>query len=115
VHATLDLLIDGASGIWHLANDGATTWAGLARHAAALAGVPTDTLEERPLAAQALPAPRPRYAVLGSRRGQLLPPLDDALARYLRHRALAGEGVPPEGERRRGFRPWRYQQAGGWV
>ncbi|HZF67965.1 MAG TPA: sugar nucleotide-binding protein [Gemmatirosa sp.] len=115
VHATLDLLIDGASGIWHLANDGAMTWAGLARHAAALAGVPTSTLEERPLAAQALPAPRPRYAVLGSRRGQLLPPLDDALARYLRHRALAAEGVPPGGERRRSFRPWRYQQAGGWV
>ncbi|HUS13521.1 MAG TPA: hypothetical protein VM536_00705 [Chloroflexia bacterium] len=28
--------------------------------------------------------PRPHYSVLGSRRGQLLPSLDDALARYFR-------------------------------
>jgi hypothetical protein len=30
-----------------------------------------------------LPARRPRYSALGSRRGLLLPDLEDALARYL--------------------------------
>ncbi|MEX0712941.1 MAG: sugar nucleotide-binding protein, partial [Pirellulales bacterium] len=36
VHACLDLLIDAESGVWHLANQGETTWAGFARRAAAL-------------------------------------------------------------------------------
>lgn len=34
VNASLDLLIDGASGIWHLANDGDVSWSELARKAA---------------------------------------------------------------------------------
>ena len=38
VNASLDLLIDGANGIWHLANQGATTWADFARRAASLRG-----------------------------------------------------------------------------
>ena len=33
VHASLDLLIDGERGIWHLANRGALDWAALARRA----------------------------------------------------------------------------------
>ncbi len=70
----------------------------------------------RTLRELALPAARPRYSVLGSERGQLLPSLHDALARYLRHRALATAALGPDGrERRRNFRPWRYQQAGAWI
>jgi dTDP-4-dehydrorhamnose reductase len=38
-----------------------------------------------------LPAPRPAYAALGSKRGMLLPPLDDALERYLLARRKAAE------------------------
>jgi dTDP-4-dehydrorhamnose reductase len=34
VHASLDLLIDGEKGLWHLANNGALTWADLARETA---------------------------------------------------------------------------------
>ena len=39
VDASLDLLIDGEAGIWHLANRGSVTWAELGREAAALAGL----------------------------------------------------------------------------
>ncbi|HEY0972428.1 MAG TPA: family 1 glycosylhydrolase [Gemmatimonadales bacterium] len=87
VHATLDLLLDGERGIWHLANQGATTWAELARRAATLAGLPVELVEPCDTAALALPAPRPRYSALASERGALLPPLDDALARYCASRA----------------------------
>ena len=80
VHATLDLLVDGESGLWHLANDGAVTWFEFARRAAAAAGADERLVEPAP--AQSLPAPRPRYSVLGSERALLLPPLDDALERY---------------------------------
>ena len=86
VNASLDLLIDGERGLWHLANPGALTWLKLAREAAALAGVDSSSLAGRPTAALGLPAPRPLYSVLTSERGVLLPSLDDALARYLHQR-----------------------------
>ncbi len=112
----LDLLIDDVAGIWHLANRGAVTWAELARRAAEQAEVAADGIRARPLRELRQPAARPRYSVLGSERGQLLPTLDDALARYLRHRALAAQECAPDGqERRRNFRPWRYHQVSGWV
>ena len=86
VNASLDLLIDGASGIWHLANAGAVTWADLARRAAELAGVDVGQLGTRPTRELGHPAPRPLYSALGSERGGLLQPLDAALACYLRER-----------------------------
>jgi dTDP-4-dehydrorhamnose reductase len=116
VHATLDLLIDGERGVWHLANRGAVTWADLARLAARCAGVPAGVVIGRPTRELGLAAPRPRYSALGSERGPVLPTLDDALTRYLRHRAVAdAERAPGGHERRRNFRPWRYRQAVGWV
>jgi dTDP-4-dehydrorhamnose reductase len=45
VDAALDLLIDGADGVWHLANRGAVTWFGLAQLAARRAGLDTATLD----------------------------------------------------------------------
>jgi dTDP-4-dehydrorhamnose reductase len=86
VEASLDLLVDGETGLWHLANDGATTWADLARAAAARFALPP-RIVGRPTAALALAAPRPLFSALGSSRGTLLPPLDDALARYAAARA----------------------------
>jgi dTDP-4-dehydrorhamnose reductase len=87
VHATLDLLADGASGIWHLANRGALTWAELARLSATLAGVDASSLVPCPQSALGLAAPRPSYCALGSRRGLLLPSLEESLSRYLREAA----------------------------
>ncbi|WP_296947013.1 family 1 glycosylhydrolase [uncultured Massilia sp.] len=83
VHACLDLAIDAESGIWHLANAGAVTWAGLAAQAAAAAGIDAARLEAVPAAELGMAAPRPRYTGMTSERGILLPPLDNAIARYL--------------------------------
>lgn len=93
VHTTLDLLIDGESGVWHLANDGAVSWFEFVRKAATLADLNTDLLDGRPLDELLLPAPRPRYSALSSRRAQLLPGLDDALMRFVEQRAAAGMQV----------------------
>jgi dTDP-4-dehydrorhamnose reductase len=115
VHAALDLLVDGERGLWHLANLGQVTWADFVRRAAEAAGVDAGPLEPRPLRALGCAAPRPRYSVLGSERARLLPTLDDALTRYGRHRALAGAAAEARDGAPRRYRPWRYQQAGGWV
>ena len=82
VDASLDLLIDGEHGIWHLANAGKTSWASLARRAARLAGISARALRPCPAASLALAAPRPRFSALASARAALMPSLDDALARY---------------------------------
>jgi dTDP-4-dehydrorhamnose reductase len=84
-HACLDLLLDGADGIWHLANVGAISWADLARQAAEMAGLDASGVVGCAMADLGLAAPRPRYGVLGSERAALLPALDDALQRYLDH------------------------------
>jgi dTDP-4-dehydrorhamnose reductase len=83
VHASLDLLIDGESGIWHLANSGATTWFDLAHRAAKLSGLDASLIDACPMSSFNLPARRPPFSVLGSERGTLLPSLDDALSRYM--------------------------------
>ncbi|MGY3264602.1 dTDP-4-dehydrorhamnose reductase [Lysobacter sp. HA35] len=88
VHACVDLLIDGESGIWHLANEGEITWADLALRAATLAGVDTQRLEVSSDHVDRLPARRPRYSALTTRRAFPLPSLDDALGRYVRDRAM---------------------------
>jgi dTDP-4-dehydrorhamnose reductase len=86
VHACLDLLIDGEHGMWHLANQGAVTWAELARQSAAMAGLDGRLVQERNMASLGLPALRPQYSVLGSERGSLLPSLNESLQQYLAER-----------------------------
>jgi dTDP-4-dehydrorhamnose reductase len=82
VAAAFDLLIDGASGVWHLANAGQTSWAQFAHSAAGLCGVDAAGLQacsHRDLSQAAM---RPCYSVLGTEKGQILPTFDTALARY---------------------------------
>ncbi|MBD2068214.1 sugar nucleotide-binding protein [Leptolyngbya sp. FACHB-671] len=86
VNTTLDLLIDGECGLWHLANPGAIAWAELAQLTAKLAGMDVSRIEARPSHSLGWVAPRPVYSALGSERGTLLPELDQAIARYLRER-----------------------------
>jgi dTDP-4-dehydrorhamnose reductase len=86
VHVCVDLLIDGESGIWHLANVGDVSWAELAARAAGLAGIDASSLQ--PCTSDALEqlAARPRHCVLASERAALMTPLDDALRRFLAER-----------------------------
>src|SRR5581483_1808730 len=86
VDVSLDLLIDGASGLWHLANAGEVTWADLARRAAELVGLDPNLVEPCPSSSLNQMAARPPYTVLGTERGCLMPPLSDSLARYCRDR-----------------------------
>ncbi len=88
VNATLDLLIDGESGLWHLANQGAVTWLEFARQSAALAGIDTAGLVGCPSHGLGLSAPRPAYCALGSERGLLLPALEESLGRFMNERAV---------------------------
>uniref|UniRef100_UPI001D11303C SDR family oxidoreductase n=1 Tax=Nodularia sp. LEGE 04288 TaxID=1828639 RepID=UPI001D11303C len=90
VHASLDLLIDGESGLWHLANKSASagiSWANLARVAAKQAGVSVSSLIALPTLELGLIAQRPTYSVLGSDRGELMPCLDSAISRYFDDRS----------------------------
>lgn len=99
VHAMLDLLLDGERGIWHLANDGAVSWAEFARRAARVAALDEALVLERPMSALPLPAARPRMSALGSERAGLLPPLDTAIERFIVERSRA-DGAAPESHRR---------------
>jgi dTDP-4-dehydrorhamnose reductase len=92
VHATLDLLVDGETGLWHLTNPGAVTWHELAVRSAAATG--RDPAAIVPAPAPRLPARRPRFSALGSERGLLLPPLDDAIERYAAAVGAAGAAAP---------------------
>ncbi len=86
VEASLDLLVDGEEGLWHLANPSAVSWADFARDAAALAGFDPDRVHACTTAELRLAARRPPYSALGSERGRLLPPLDASLQRWAHER-----------------------------
>jgi dTDP-4-dehydrorhamnose reductase len=94
VHVCLDLLIDGESGVWHLANDGDVSWHGLAARAAELAGVDASSLQPCTTAALDQVAPRPRHCVLASERAALMAPLDDALRRFVVERIDFASPLP---------------------
>lgn len=93
VHAALDLLIDGESGVWHLANQGAVTWFEFARVAAARSGRDAELIQPVATADVWGPAVRPPYSALTSRRACLLRPLDGALDAYLQECPTVG-GAP---------------------
>jgi dTDP-4-dehydrorhamnose reductase len=86
VNATLDLLIDGETGLWHLASDGnSTTWFDFARQAADACGMPTTLIEPAPAATLGWPAARPAFSALASVRGALMRPRHEALAAFAAH------------------------------
>lgn len=89
VNAALDLLIDGESGIWHAANQGATSWYGWARSIANRFGFPDDRVVPASPEELGWIATRPRYAVLSSERGILLPHWEKAMDRFIAERGSA--------------------------
>lgn len=110
VGLSLDLLIDGASGIWHVANRGEVSWHQFAEMMAHMAKVDRHLVVGRPTAEMEWQAARPSYSVLDSERGAQLPHLEDALHRYFGDRAkhlesmagefAAGAGVRAANDRR---------------
>ena len=79
VHAALDLLIDGATGVWHLANRGLVSWHELALQAARAAHINPAPLVRLDHGGQLVNG-------LTSERGLILPPLEEAIERYVRDR-----------------------------
>jgi dTDP-4-dehydrorhamnose reductase len=94
VTAALDLLIDGEHGIWHLANQGAITHADFVRELVRGASLPAERVRGVRAAEIGWLAPRPSYSVLGSGRGFLMPPLDQAIAHYLESGRQARSSPP---------------------
>lgn len=83
VQTSLDLLLDGEHGVWHLANRGAVSWAGFAQLAADTAKLDTRLIHAVPASELGHVAVRPRYSALASEKGLLMPSLEDAMCRYL--------------------------------
>jgi dTDP-4-dehydrorhamnose reductase len=75
-HTTLDLLIDGERGVWHLANQGRLSWFDFACRVAEAAGFDPSLI-------QAAPAAEAAVTALDSIRGPLMRPFDSALDDYL--------------------------------
>ena len=75
-HATLDLLLDGEAGVWHLANRGTASWYRLALWIA-------EAFHLDRLLVAARPEPRTACTALASERGTVMPTLDSALGRFL--------------------------------
>jgi dTDP-4-dehydrorhamnose reductase len=76
-HATLDLLVDGETGLWHLANDGELSWFEFAVRVAEGAGYdPALVIAEE--------GAEPLSNALTSRRGNMLRSFDSALEDFLR-------------------------------
>jgi dTDP-4-dehydrorhamnose reductase len=84
VHASLDLLIDRATGIWHLSNQGSVSWHELASRAALEAGLDVVALVKSA-------DDQPRVTVLSSERGLIMPTLDSAIQRFVRESTIAWE------------------------
>lgn len=91
VNTSLDLLIDEASGLWHVTSQTACTWAELAEAATRAAGLNARLIRRRPMASFNLPAARPAQSVLRSERGMILPSLEDALGRCVWEMRLEGQ------------------------
>jgi dTDP-4-dehydrorhamnose reductase len=82
VDATLDLVVDGETGLWHLANEGEVSWANFAEMIAETLRLDASLVRPAPASAFAWPAARPAYSALTSTRGQIMPGLENAIERF---------------------------------
>ena len=94
-HAVLDLVIDGETGLWHLSNGEAMTWAAFGQALAEAQGL--DSRLIRAVSSEALGwrAPRPRRVPLATERGRRLPGLAQAIERYADRAREAWTVRPP--------------------
>lgn len=82
VNESLDLILDCAHGIFHVSNDGQTTWADLAKRVALMGGFDATLIKSVSMKKMRSGAARPRYSVLKSEKGIKLPPVEVALQRF---------------------------------
>jgi dTDP-4-dehydrorhamnose reductase len=82
--ATIELAIDGATGIWHLTNGRPITWWEFATAGAERFGLEPALVERKRASDLDFRAPRPAFSALDSRRGRLMPSLESALDRFVR-------------------------------
>jgi dTDP-4-dehydrorhamnose reductase len=87
VHAALDLLLDGETGIWHLTNQGAISLHELVKEAATAARIDRALIRRIRVEEDTEPAD----TSLGSSRGILLRPLDRALSEFADHSEVLTE------------------------
>jgi dTDP-4-dehydrorhamnose reductase len=87
-HATLDLLIDGETGIWHLANQGKLSWHEFATAVAERAGYDTSLI----LPVRGAEA----NTALGSERGFMLRPVESAIDEFLHEIGERREAPPAQ-------------------
>ncbi len=83
-HASLDLLIDEASGICNISNKGSISWATLVSEVANRSGYNPKYFKPVTLSEMNFPASRPVYSVLDTEKGFELPSLDHALGMFFR-------------------------------
>ena len=83
VKVSLDLLVDAATGLWHVTHGEPVTWSDFALLAAEKAQLPSHSLVRCTTAELGLAARRPRYSALQSGRARLMPSLADALSHYV--------------------------------
>ncbi len=78
----IDLLIDRETGVWHLTSGEAVTWHAFARRLAQATGTSDGSLIAMRAQDTAWVAARPGFSALASVRGQLMPDLGSAIARF---------------------------------
>lgn len=79
VNCALDLLIDGATGIWHLTNGEAVSWATFAQRVARRCGLDPDLVTPVSGSVLGWRAKRPLALAMATERGCRLPTLDEAI------------------------------------
>lgn len=79
VDASLDLLIDKETGIWHITNDGNTSWSGFAEQLAERGGFSKKYIIDCPQHEMNWKAMRPSFSALQSQKGIKLPTLQNAI------------------------------------
>ena len=88
VNACLDILIDGETGIWHLANRGSVSWAEFAFLIADKFELDKSFIEAVNASEMNFLAKRPFNSVLASERGHLLPSFEQAMNEYFHHQKV---------------------------
>ncbi|SJZ98035.1 family 1 glycosylhydrolase [Sediminibacterium ginsengisoli] len=87
IRAALDILIDEEKGLWHICNNGHTSWAELARVIAQRQHLPASLVQPKPAAEMNWAIPQPRYSVMENSKGFTLPSLEEAIDKYFREKA----------------------------